>query len=264
MAETRPFRTSPHSRVSRPSGMLHGPSTARTCSTEIRAAEVGRAGIFSVDTPPPTASGSLHIGHVFSYTHTDVKVRFERMRGKTVSDPMGWIQAFPRAPRADVHGVRCDPSLPYVADFTPPYEGGETSRAGRRSGSGQPRNFIELCEKLTVEDEEHFEGAVAFTRLSRGLDADRTAPSPDDTIRTSQLAFLRNLERGEAYQAPCPDALGHRLPLRHRAGGARGSRSARRLRPRRLPQDRRDRRRPHRDHTPRAVAARSRSRGASR
>ena len=44
----------------------------------------GRAGVYSIDTPPPTASGSLHIGHVFSYTHTDVKARFERMRGKTV------------------------------------------------------------------------------------------------------------------------------------------------------------------------------------
>ena len=42
----------------------------------LRAAEVGRAGIYSIDTPPPTASGSLHIGHVFSYTHTDVKVRY--------------------------------------------------------------------------------------------------------------------------------------------------------------------------------------------
>ncbi|MGO1929016.1 MAG: class I tRNA ligase family protein, partial [Microbacterium gubbeenense] len=46
------------------------------------AQQVGREGVFSVDTPPPTASGSLHIGHVFSYTHTDVKARFERMRGK--------------------------------------------------------------------------------------------------------------------------------------------------------------------------------------
>ncbi len=53
----------------------------------LRAAELGRQGVYSVDTPPPTASGSLHIGHVFSFTHTDVKVRFERMRGKTVFYP---------------------------------------------------------------------------------------------------------------------------------------------------------------------------------
>jgi valyl-tRNA synthetase len=43
-----------------------------------------RASIFSIDTPPPTASGSLHVGHVFSYTHTDTLARFHRMRGKAV------------------------------------------------------------------------------------------------------------------------------------------------------------------------------------
>ena len=48
-----------------------------------------RETIYSIDTPPPTASGSLHIGHVFSYTHTDVMARFQRMRGKHVFYPMG-------------------------------------------------------------------------------------------------------------------------------------------------------------------------------
>ncbi|MDQ1203728.1 valyl-tRNA synthetase [Microbacterium sp. SORGH_AS 862] len=72
----------------------------------------GRGGVFSVDTPPPTASGSLHIGHVFSYTHTDVKVRFERMRGKTVFYPMGWDDnGLPTERRVqNYYGVRCDTS----------------------------------------------------------------------------------------------------------------------------------------------------------
>ncbi|HEV7951056.1 MAG TPA: class I tRNA ligase family protein, partial [Glaciihabitans sp.] len=46
--------------------------------------------IFSIDTPPPTASGSLHIGHVFSYTHMDLIARYQRMQGKTIFYPMGW------------------------------------------------------------------------------------------------------------------------------------------------------------------------------
>ncbi len=70
---------------------------------------------FVVDTPPPTASGSLHPGHVFSYTHTDVLVRFKRMRGMNVFYPMGWDDnGLPTERRVqNYHHVRCDPSAPY-------------------------------------------------------------------------------------------------------------------------------------------------------
>lgn len=171
-----------------------------------RAVEVGRSGIFSVDTPPPTASGSLHIGHVFSYTHTDVKVRFERMRGKTVFYPMGWDDnGLPTERRVqNYYGVRCDPSLPYDAGFTPPYEGGDnkSSRAADQVAVSR-RNFIELCEKLTVEDEKHFE--ALWRSLGLSVDWTQTYRTiSDETMRTSQLAFLRNLERGEAYQDLAP------------------------------------------------------------
>ncbi|GLJ79184.1 valine--tRNA ligase [Microbacterium imperiale] len=171
-----------------------------------RAAESGRAGVFSVDTPPPTASGSLHIGHVFSFTHTDLKVRFERMRGKSVFYPMGWDDnGLPTERRVqNYYGVRCDPTLPYDASFVPPFEGGDnkSSRAADQVPISR-RNFIELCEKLTLEDEKQFESL--FRQLGLSVDWTQTYRTiSDETIRTSQLAFLRNLERGEAYQALAP------------------------------------------------------------
>jgi valyl-tRNA synthetase len=172
----------------------------------LRAAEAGRARIYSVDTPPPTASGSLHIGHVFSFTHTDIKVRYERMRGKSVFYPMGWDDnGLPTERRVqNYYGVRCDTALPYDPGFTPPYEGGDnkSSRAADQVPISR-RNFIELCEKLTVQDEVTFE--ELFRQLGLSVDWTQTYRTiSDDTMRTSQRAFLRNLERGEAYQAMAP------------------------------------------------------------
>src|SRR5690606_37709223 len=165
----------------------------------------GRDGVYSVDTPPPTASGSLHIGHVFSYTHTDVKTRFERMRGKTVFYPIGWDDnGLPTERRVqNYYGVRCDPSLPYDPDFTPPFEGNAKTVKAADQVPVSRRNFIELCEKLTVEDEKTFEDV--FRQLGLSVDWTQTYRTiSDDTIRQSQLAFLNNLERGEAYQALAP------------------------------------------------------------
>ncbi|WP_417562654.1 valine--tRNA ligase [Microbacterium sp.] len=165
----------------------------------------GRAGVYSVDTPPPTASGSLHIGHVFSYTHTDIKVRFERMRGKTVFYPLGWDDnGLPTERRVqNYYGVRCDPSLPYDADFTPPFHGDAKSLKPADQVPISRRNFIDLCETLTEEDEKQFE--ALFRQLGLSVDWTQTYRTiSDETMRTSQLAFLRNLERGEAYQALAP------------------------------------------------------------
>jgi valyl-tRNA synthetase len=162
--------------------------------------------IYSIDTPPPTVSGSLHIGHAFSFTHTDIMARFQRMRGREVFYPMGWDDnGLPTERRVQNYfHVRCDPSLPYQPDL----ERLELADKARRA---QPptrlslRNFMELCDRLVADDERAFE--EVWRRLGLSVDWSLTYSTISaKSQRTSQRAFLRGLAGGDVYRALAPTA----------------------------------------------------------
>ena len=161
-----------------------------------------REQVYSIDTPPPTASGSLHVGHMFSYTQTDVLARYQRMTGKNVFYPMGWDDnGLPTERRVqNYYGVRCDPAIPYKADYQPP---AQPAKNQRDFDVVSRRNFIELCEELAVEDEKVFENL--FQTLGLSVDWELTYRTIDDNSRAvSQRAFLANLAAGDAYMAEAP------------------------------------------------------------
>ena len=162
-----------------------------------------RAEVFSIDTPPPTVSGSIHMGTAFGYVQTDTIARFHRMRGQKVFYPMGWDDnGLPTERRVqNYHGVVGNASLPYDPGFTPAYAGNVPDKAPRTEVSR--KNFIELCHGLTQEDEKIFE--AVFRRLGLSVDWTLTYATIDDRSRSaSQRAFLRMLARGEAYRLEAP------------------------------------------------------------
>ncbi|HEX5936479.1 MAG TPA: class I tRNA ligase family protein, partial [Actinomycetota bacterium] len=161
-----------------------------------------RPEVYAIDTPPPTVSGSLHVGHVLSFTQTDLIARYQRMRGAEVFYPLGWDDNGLATERRvqNYFGVRCDPSLPHDPAFDP--------SSLEPGGDGEPiaidrANFVELCHRLTVEDEKAFEDL--FRRVALSVDWGYTYTTIGTrSRRVSQRSFLRLLERGLAYTAEAP------------------------------------------------------------
>jgi len=164
-----------------------------------------RADVYAIDTPPPTVSGSLHVGNMFSYTHTDIVARYQRMRGRAVFYPMGWDDnGLPTERRVQNYfGVRCDPSLPYDPDLVPPARPDPARPDPARPVAVSRPNFVELCTRLTAEDEKAFE--AVWRRLGLSVDWSLAYSTIDArSRRVAQRAFLRNLARAEAYQMDAP------------------------------------------------------------
>jgi valyl-tRNA synthetase len=158
-----------------------------------------RAEVYAIDAPPPTVSGALHIGHVFSFTQTDIVARYWRMRGKSVFYPIGWDDNGLATERRvqNFYGVRCDPSIAYDPSFRPPAKPGSHQVAISRP------NFVELCHELTHQDEQAYE--EVFRRLGLSVDwSTRYTTISPLAQQTSQRAFLHLVEKGRAYRREAP------------------------------------------------------------
>jgi valyl-tRNA synthetase len=158
-----------------------------------------REDVYAIDFPPLTVSGSLHLGHVFSYCHTDILARFQRMRGRAVFYPVGFDDnGLPTERRVEnFYGVRCDPSLPYDPGFTPP------DRPEPRKQLISRRNFVELSRRLTEADEQVYE--ALWRQLGLSVDWSLVYTTVGGRARrASQRGFLHLLAKGEAYQAEAP------------------------------------------------------------
>jgi valyl-tRNA synthetase len=165
--------------------------------------EARREQVYSIDTPPLTVSGSLHVGHAFSFTHTDTIARYKRMKGFSVFYPMGWDDNGLATERRvqNYFGVKCDPSLAYEPGFEPPARGGLAK--GQDPVPVSRPNFVQLCLELVGEDEKTFE--AVWRRIGLSCDWAQYYTTIDEASqRASQRGFLRMLARGQAYSASAP------------------------------------------------------------
>ncbi len=135
--------------------------------------------VYTVDTPPPTVSGKLHLGHVYSYSHVDFMVRYFRMRGRNIFYPMGFD----------------DNGLP--TEHLVERELGKTAQEMGRQA------FIEVCLSISKDAEKAYE--ALWRRLGLSIDWRYAYRTIDDhSRRISQRSFMDLYEKGLVYQKEAP------------------------------------------------------------
>ena len=160
---------------------------------------------FVIDSPPPTVSGALHIGHVFSYTHQDLIARYKRMAGWNVVYPMGWDDnGLPTERRVQNYfSVRAEPNVSYIENLDV-----EAERLRLELGKNQQlvisrQNFIEMCHVVTELDEVAFKDT--FMRMGYSIDwGDEYTTIDDKSRRIAQRSFLDLHQKGHVYQLEAP------------------------------------------------------------
>ena len=158
--------------------------------------------IFSIDTPPPTASGYLHIGHVFSYSHQDIIARYKRMNGFNIFYPMGWDDnGLPTERRVqDFFNVRCDPDEKSVKNIQEVVKNIDKKSNPLKVSR---KNFIELCHLVTTEDEKVFKDL--FMKIGLSVDWDQEYATIQDMPREiAQRSFLDLFKKGHVYNIESP------------------------------------------------------------
>lgn len=139
---------------------------------------------FVIDTPPPTVSGTLHIGHLFSYTQTDILARFQRMNGKNVFYPMGWDNnGLPTEKRVQkLYNIICDPSLRGHSNTL-------NQQKNARSQAVSREQFVAICRKQTQEDQKQYE--ALWRRLALSVDWNQTYETISNFSQSiAQRSFL--------------------------------------------------------------------------
>ncbi len=172
---------------------------------EKRDPDIPREKSFVIDSPPPTVSGSLHIGHIFSYTHQDLLARYKRMAGWNVVYPMGWDDnGLPTERRVQNYfSVRAERNVPYIENLDVESARQEQGLKKNQQLVISRQNFIELCRVVTEMDEIVFK--ETFDRMGYSIDwRDEYATIDDKSRRIAQRSFLDLYEKGHVYQLESP------------------------------------------------------------